>query len=55
MADHSLGAAWYGLKAVKNVGKSVEAEREWQNAQLLPEIKELILTSRDAPKFKITS
>jgi len=31
MADHSLGAALYALKAVKNAGKSIDAERRWQN------------------------
>jgi hypothetical protein len=46
MADHSLGAAIYALKAVKNAGKSIEAERKWQNEQLPPEIKELVLSSR---------
>ncbi|MFW9865103.1 MAG: putative immunity protein [Candidatus Thorarchaeota archaeon] len=46
MADHSLGAALYALKAVKNAGKSIEAEREWQNEQLPLRIKELILTTR---------
>lgn len=46
MADHSLGAAIYALKAVKFAGKSVEAEREWQNGQLQPEIREIILTTR---------
>lgn len=51
MADHSLGAAWYALKAVKNAGKSIDAERKWQNEQLPPEIKELVLTAREAKKF----
>jgi hypothetical protein len=46
MADHSLGAAWYALKAVKNAGKSVDAEIKWQNEQLPSEIKELVLTAR---------
>jgi hypothetical protein len=46
MADHSLGAAWYALKAVKYSGKSVEAERKWQDEQLPSEIKELVLTAR---------
>jgi len=45
MADHSLGAALYALKAVKNAGKSVDAERKWQNKQLPSEIKELVLTA----------
>ncbi len=52
MADHSLRAAWYALKAVKNSGKSVDAERKWQNEQLPPEINELVLTAREADKFK---
>jgi hypothetical protein len=46
MADHSLGAALYGLKAVKNAGKSIKAEREWQNKQLPLEIMELVLSTR---------
>ena len=45
MADHSLGAALYALKAVKSAGKSVGAERIWQNEQLTTEIKEIILTA----------
>lgn len=45
MADHSLGAALYALKAIKNAGKSVETERIWQNTQLQQEIKELILNT----------
>jgi hypothetical protein len=43
MADHSFGAAWYALKAVKQAGKSVDAERKWQNEQLPPEIRDLVL------------
>jgi hypothetical protein len=31
---------------VKNAGKSIEAERKWQNEQLPWEIKELVLTAR---------
>jgi hypothetical protein len=46
MADHSLGAALYALKAVKNAGKSGDEERKWQNEQLPSEILELVLTSR---------
>lgn len=51
MADHSLGAAWYALKAVKNASKSVDEERKWQGEQLPLEIKELVLTAREAKKF----
>jgi hypothetical protein len=46
MADHSLGAAWYALKAVKNAGKSIDEERKWQDEQLPSEIKDLVLTAR---------
>jgi len=46
MADHSLGAALYALKAVRAAGRSTDAEKEWQNEQLPPEIAELILSSR---------
>ena len=44
MADHSLGAAIYALKAVKFANKSINAEREWQNEQLPSEIRELVLS-----------
>ena len=46
MADHSLGAAIYALKAIKNAGKSIDAERKWQNEQLPSEIVEIVLTAR---------
>jgi len=46
MADHSLGAAMYALRAVKNAGKPIDEERKWQNGQLPPEVMELILTSK---------
>jgi hypothetical protein len=45
MADHSLGAALYALKAVKNAGRSIDTERKWQNEQLPSEIMELVLTT----------
>ena len=55
MADHSLGAALYALKAVKIAGRSVREERIWQNEYLPGEIKELVLTSRAAKEksFKL--
>jgi len=53
MADHSIGAAEYALKAVKLSGKSFEIEREWQDEQLAPEISELILTAREKKKFRL--
>ena len=46
MADHSLNAALYALKAVKNAGESIESERKWQDEQLPSEIRELVLTAR---------
>jgi len=52
MADHSLGAALYALKAVKAAGESVDAERDWQEAKLPADIKELVLTALESPKFK---
>ena len=45
MADHSLGAALYALKAVKNADKSIDIERKWQNEQLPSEIKDIVLTA----------
>jgi len=51
MADHSLGPAWYALKAVKQAGKSIDAEKQWQNKQLPLEIKELVLSARKNRKF----
>jgi hypothetical protein len=51
MADHSLGAAWYALKAVKNTDKSIDAERKWQDEDLPSEIKELVLTARKNKKI----
>jgi hypothetical protein len=51
MADHSLGAAWYALKAVKNAGRSEDSEREWQYEQLPLEIRELVLSARKTRKI----
>lgn len=42
MADHSLGAALYALKAIKSAGKSIDKERAWQNKQL-PELPDDLL------------
>jgi hypothetical protein len=51
MADHSLGAAWYALKAVKSAGQATELERNWQNEQIPDEIKELVLSAREDKRF----
>ncbi len=48
MADHSMGAALYALKAVKLAGKPIDRERDWQETQLKklpPEIVELVLAT----------
>jgi hypothetical protein len=46
MADHSLEAAIYALKAVKFANKSIDAERKWQNEHLPSEIRKLVLATR---------
>jgi hypothetical protein len=50
MADHSMGGAIYGLKAIKLKGESIEKEREWQNQRLqilLPDdVVKLVLETR---------
>jgi hypothetical protein len=51
MADHALGAAWYALKAVKIAGGSADAERRWQDEQLPPEIRELVLSARKSRRI----
>ena len=53
MADHSIGAAEYALKAVKLSGKSIEIERKWQDEKLPTEISELILTAREKKKLRL--
>lgn len=54
MADHSLRAAEYALKAVKLAGKSIEKERKFQDKYLTPDITELVLSVRPpAPKLPI--
>ncbi|NQX37342.1 hypothetical protein SAMN05421820_103683 [Pedobacter steynii] len=46
MADHSLRAADYALKAIKAAGKSIEKERKWQDEHLPLEVMELVLSAR---------
>lgn len=53
MADHAMGSAWYALKVVKSIGKSVDEERRWQEEQLPPEIKDLVRSSRETQKFRL--
>jgi hypothetical protein len=53
MADHSLGTAWYGLRAVKAAGQSVDLERTWQDEQVPAGIKELVLSAREDKRFRV--
>jgi hypothetical protein len=46
MADHSLGPAYYSLKAVKAAGKATDEERRWQDEHLPTGVKELVLSAR---------
>jgi hypothetical protein len=50
MADHSLGAALYALKAVAASGGSMDAERKWQDEQLPEEVRELVFSLRSTRK-----
>jgi hypothetical protein len=52
MADHSLGAALYALKAVKCAGGSMDQERKWQDEQLPSGIKELVQTARSSKESR---
>lgn len=52
MADHSLGAALYALKAVKATDGVVEAEKKWQEEQLPLSIRELVLTAWETERFR---
>jgi hypothetical protein len=51
MADHSLRAAEYALKAVKFANKSSENERKWQNKNLSPDLVDLVLSAREEQKI----
>jgi hypothetical protein len=43
MADHSMGTIYYGLKAIKTNGGSIDSELNWQIEQIPSEIKELVI------------
>ena len=51
MADHSLRAADYALKAINISGQSVDAERKWQDQQLPADIKDLVLSARSRQRL----
>jgi hypothetical protein len=46
MADHSLWAALYALRALENDGEPIDQERQWQDEQLPLEIRNLVLSAR---------
>jgi hypothetical protein len=55
MADHCVGAALYGLKALHLSKASVDEERRWQNDQIPPELRDITLTLRNGKEksFKL--
>ena len=52
MADHSLVASIYALKAVKILKGSFEDELKWQEERLPNEIKDLVISKRCEDKYK---
>lgn len=52
MADHSLRAAEYALKAIKLADKSIDIERNFQDKHLSLEVTELVLTARKKQNIK---
>jgi hypothetical protein len=44
-ADHCLGPALYAVKAVAAAGRDPGGEREWQLAQLPPDLRELVVSA----------
>jgi hypothetical protein len=55
MADHSLRAAQYALKAVKLADKSSDKERKRQDKNLSPDIVDLVLSTRDKQKIEVNA
>ena len=52
MADHSLGGALYALKAVEADGQSTDLEHHWQLEQLPIELRTLVLSALQSPRFE---
>jgi predicted N-acetyltransferase YhbS len=52
MADHSLVASLYALKAVEKAGAPVDVERKWQNQKLPQELRELVMIESKGKKLK---
>ena len=43
MADHSMGPVYYGIKAIKIIGGSIEKEVKWQIKNIPDGLEELVL------------
>jgi hypothetical protein len=43
MADHSMGSVYYGIKAIKLNGGSIDSEIKWQIERLPNDISELVI------------
>lgn len=52
MADHSLGAALYALKAIEATGATSAGERAWQIKLLPDEVRELVVSALESERFK---
>lgn len=52
MADHSLRAAEYAIKAIKLADTSFDIERKFQDKNLSLDIKELVLSARNKQNTK---
>jgi hypothetical protein len=58
MADHALGSAWYALRAVAASldeaagAEAVARERAWQDERLPPSVRELVISAREAARFR---
>ena len=50
MADHSLRAAGYALKAVAQAGMDAEEERRWQERKLPDGIRTLVMQAGDGSR-----
>lgn len=42
MADHSLGGAYYALKAIKLANRDLEGEKNWQTGKLMELPREIV-------------
>ena len=52
MADHSLGGALYALKAIEADGQPMDLEYHWQLQQLPLELRTLVFSAFQSPRFK---